>query len=693
MLNTYGDLLNILYNNTIYTDKDIWVGNGKEGFKCATDGAYVQKKSEAVKHSANSRNKEVLFMGTDTAYVQKMEHEDVTIYGYLKADHASAKKWLKNTEANTGCESIYTVQEPFCILKTGEYIFFPYFKRNTCFLGKNLEEDLHKPSWTYVTNSTMWENVNRATTKLTNGKLANDELKAIFEGLHPTEYDYERLKKTEAGTVQPRSYVNRIQAMCKYEINMNHNNGYDQDDYVVFEGLDALETTDTGTFLDFDKEGAPVFRVYNKGYEVGRVDQNGKMYIAFNKDFWVLISDEYRFMSLTSKVKVVDEKKYKDSPIGYAVIDFNKDLRSILAEITLNKKTPYEQLMKTEYAKAISEYLDIQNEIRTNRATNRLLDLFGIDYFKENAKTLYQKVYLNKYQFKRIMDSLKEKTLLSDCLQYMRYFAKQFKVDFVSLSNDQFDILFDFCNNHFKLCQGSPLSYYSDYTELLTMGYSDFFKMMGMMNTLRSDLNTKYNKQFKIREKSIVKTIYEICWGHFIDYYSMRNSLLKKEFIRKKDAPIDIYTLYNRDEIGFQEMHDKLIKWTNLQKKLELETTTPEWDAQYKEWQKLEYISNKKGLCVIAPVNPAKLVEEGKALRHCVSGYIERVTKGYTSVVFIRKTSEPDTPYFTVEVQNGLIKQIHGNCNCNPNKDVLAFVHQWAKTKGLRLGNYKQLLG
>ncbi len=24
MLNTYGDLLNILYNNTIYTDKDIW---------------------------------------------------------------------------------------------------------------------------------------------------------------------------------------------------------------------------------------------------------------------------------------------------------------------------------------------------------------------------------------------------------------------------------------------------------------------------------------------------------------------------------------------------------------------------------------------------------------------------------------------------------------------------------------------
>ena len=63
MLNTYGDLLEILNDNASYTEKDIWVGNVKEGFKCATDGHRVDKKSEATKYSKQARNKEVLFMG------------------------------------------------------------------------------------------------------------------------------------------------------------------------------------------------------------------------------------------------------------------------------------------------------------------------------------------------------------------------------------------------------------------------------------------------------------------------------------------------------------------------------------------------------------------------------------------------------------------------------------------------------
>ena len=590
------------------------------------------------------------------------------------------------------------MQEPFCILKTGEFIFFPDYTRKRYIPEEARNKDLHKPYRHYNPSGMMWGRVKRSTTKLTNGKSANEELKAIFEGLHPTEYDYHYLDTTESGTVQPRNYLKQIRSIFIYKHdNYNTYNEYSEDRNVVFEGIEPLDTEETIVLLDFESTGQAVFRVYNNGAEIARVNKYGKIYIPYNKEVWAEASNEQRFRSLTKTVKIADMEKYQKSELRYAVINFDQDLWSIITEIALNQNSPYEQLMKTDYAAAIREYLNISNGVDSRRIETRLATLFGLNHYTLNAKTLYQKLNVNKYQFNRIMNNLKAKTLYIDGVAYARYFMSQFKNSdqdvFLSLDNEQFDTLFDFCNNHFKICWGTPVGYYSSYTELYSMGIQDFFKMMKMMNTLYSDLYNKYNAEFKIRGDSIVDTIYEICWRNFVDYYSMRKRLLRSEFIRKKDAPIDVYNLYNRDEIGFQKMHDKLIEWTNLEEQLRLEETTPEWDAQYTKWKELEYMNNQKGLCVVAPINQGKLVNEGKALHHCVAGYIERVTKGITNILFIRKTSEKDTPYFTVEVQNGLIKQIHGSCNCNPNREVLAFVRQWAKAKDLRLGNYRQVLG
>jgi hypothetical protein len=78
-----------------------------------------------------------------------------------------------------------------------------------------------------------------------------------------------------------------------------------------------------------------------------------------------------------------------------------------------------------------------------------------------------------------------------------------------------------------------------------------------------------------------------------------------------------------------------------------------------------------------------KLVDlsiEGGVLQHCVGSYVNSVSEGREYILFLRKNSEPDTPYFTVDLTpDNHVRQIHGKCNCNITKDIKPFVEAWAK--------------
>lgn len=52
------------------------------------------------------------------------------------------------------------------------------------------------------------------------------------------------------------------------------------------------------------------------------------------------------------------------------------------------------------------------------------------------------------------------------------------------------------------------------------------------------------------------------------------------------------------------------------------------------------------------PESMDEIVTEGKTLHHCVGGYAIRHAHGKTNIFFIRKKSDPDTPYYTIEVSN-----------------------------------------
>lgn len=78
----------------------------------------------------------------------------------------------------------------------------------------------------------------------------------------------------------------------------------------------------------------------------------------------------------------------------------------------------------------------------------------------------------------------------------------------------------------------------------------------------------------------------------------------------------------------------------------------------------LAYVNEKKGLQVIVPKSVEEIVYEGKALSHCVGGYAQRHVEGKLHILFLRKLSEPDTPYYTMEVNtSGKIVQCRGYKN------------------------------
>lgn len=67
---------------------------------------------------------------------------------------------------------------------------------------------------------------------------------------------------------------------------------------------------------------------------------------------------------------------------------------------------------------------------------------------------------------------------------------------------------------------------------------------------------------------------------------------------------------------------------------------------------------------VIQPNSAEEIVAEGKALHHCVGGYAERHARGRLTIMFLRKKSDPDKPYYAIEVNNNYeIVQCRGYAN------------------------------
>ena len=126
-------------------------------------------------------------------------------------------------------------------------------------------------------------------------------------------------------------------------------------------------------------------------------------------------------------------------------------------------------------------------------------------------------------------------------------------------------------------------------------------------------------------------------------------------------------------------------------RKLEIEKAAlQEMDKEYVPWkEQLKKALEWKGqnLGIFIPESLAELTMEGKILHHCVGSYKKDVAQRKEGILFLRKLSCPDMPYYTLDVVKGpsgkyAVRQCHGNCNSNPTPEIVETLKQWAADTG-----------
>lgn len=95
----------------------------------------------------------------------------------------------------------------------------------------------------------------------------------------------------------------------------------------------------------------------------------------------------------------------------------------------------------------------------------------------------------------------------------------------------------------------------------------------------------------------------------------------------------------------FNAMHERLseiIKYRHSEETLRL------FKENYSPRKELEFANGK--YIIRQPESMDEIIDEGAKLHHCVGGYAERHAKGVLTIMFLRKKSDPEKPYYTIEV-------------------------------------------
>ena len=165
--------------------------------------------------------------------------------------------------------------------------------------------------------------------------------------------------------------------------------------------------------------------------------------------------------------------------------------------------------------------------------------------------------------------------------------------------------------------------------------------------------------------------------NQYTDYLRMRNQL-----------PPEVRGNFPKFPPVFNEqVHDNIMDEYRRQESKPLgERYQPLYEEVYPKAAKYSY--EHGDYIIFPPKEVVDLVNEGNKLRHCVGSYVASVATGQEYILYLRKKSEPDVPYFTVNVDtNNKVRQIHGLCNCNLPDELRPIVDAWAKKFGLDASN------
>lgn len=133
---------------------------------------------------------------------------------------------------------------------------------------------------------------------------------------------------------------------------------------------------------------------------------------------------------------------------------------------------------------------------------------------------------------------------------------------------------------------------------------------------------------------------------------------------------------------NLEESHDETMRLLEEER----ERSQTERLERQTAWIERTFPAFTKGALFIRPARTQEeLNQESQALTHCVRTYGDKIARGRCMIFFVRRTEEPDKPFYTLELSpDKEIVQCRGDHNCDMTEEVRTFVKTWAKRHNLK---------
>lgn len=147
---------------------------------------------------------------------------------------------------------------------------------------------------------------------------------------------------------------------------------------------------------------------------------------------------------------------------------------------------------------------------------------------------------------------------------------------------------------------------------------------------------------------------------------------------------------------SLKKAHDLLSMYILRQKE---NSEDQSFSSMNEKWKKLNYADEK--FCISMPLSSADLNLESKELGHCVHSYSSYIRNEHCVILFLRRVSEPDKPFFTMEFDcHDRLVQIRGKANREITdindkhkelrEDMISFLRKWGRRNHIKTGFEKE---
>lgn len=435
-----------------------------------------------------------------------------------------------------------------------------------------------------------------------------------------------------------------------------------------FAELNANRTSYYGRgMIYFEKleNGWSVLRIMHKGYYDNKVIEKERIYlhddgrtriVAPSKDCWVPSRANHVYGRYVFVNK--EEAKQKCNRLKYILpLLENSDESNIKTQLINILRFPeIEQMISLGYTEPASA----ASKSHTPKADLKFM--FG-GYYNEKGKTLLKKAGLTKYQFdKHMMEYAGSRWYSGYRADALRELRKFFGDGMVHVDKETFD------------------KYYDAFTTIYSQGrWSALFKELDDMNI---DRNKFIKNIVRLGERN--EHVYNVV-RDTMRQYNQLNTGTKPEINWFFDSYSDLVRAHDAiDELKREQDAERRAMWDleEAERRKKEEKKRAEVD---KERQKYEYEDDT--YIIRLPKDCNEIIQEGSMQRICIGGYTTSHATGKTNLFFLRRKSDPDTPFYAIEMNNNnVITQIHGYANSwlGKHPEAIPTVIRWLRKNGIK---------